>query len=78
MKVYIRRWKGDQRNYISEGPYMIDSYNGISFEQDRESPPPPTAVVLHETYVHTIYLHASEPNALVVYVEDVEIKEETI
>lgn len=73
MKVYIRRWKAEQKGYVQEGPYMIDAYSGIAFTQGEESSV--VASVIQQSRARNIFLHASEPNALVVYVEDVERKE---
>lgn len=75
MKVYIRRWKNGDRNYVMEGPYEIDAYNGLTF-QTVKGGNGATTVVLGNTKVRTVFLHAVEPNALVMYVEDAE-KEKT-
>ena len=68
MKVYVRRWRRETRGYNSEGPYDIDAYNGLTFAHYKEEGV--TAHVLQQTRCQTIFLHTTEPGALVVYVED--------
>lgn len=70
MKVYIRRWKAEQKNFVREEPFEIDAYNGVGFTDLTEKFRATERTIKGK--VQTIYLHASEPNALVVYVEDVE------
>lgn len=74
MKVYIRRWMRDKKNYDQEGPYEIDAYNGIGFTDKEEEYTTLEHVV--KGRVQSMFLHAGQANALVVYVEDVERKEE--
>jgi hypothetical protein len=62
MKVYIRRWRKGERNYVQEGSHEIDAYNGLVFGLKGD---------LESVTVRSIFLHAGEKNALVVYVEDV-------
>lgn len=69
MKVYIRRWRNGERNYVMEGPYVIDAYNGLTF-QTMEGGNGATTLVLGNTKVRTVFLHAGEKDALVMYVED--------
>lgn len=68
MKVYIRRWKSEQKNFVREEPFEIDAYNGVGFTSMEEEFRATEHTV--KGVVQTIYLHASEPNALVVYVEE--------
>jgi hypothetical protein len=71
MKVYIRRWRKDERNYVQEGPYEIDQYEGLSFSFKEEFTAC-TKLVLGR--VRNMFLHAGEENALVVYVEEERVK----
>lgn len=73
MKVYVRRWNG--KVFKQEDKVLqLDGYNGLCF---CNSTPCVRVTTTHIAGVKSIqvYLHASEPNALVVYVEDVERKE---
>ena len=67
MKVYVRKWNGDWKNYV-QSVHEIDAYNGLTFFRYGEN-------VVYDGDVHgrvqKIYLHASEPNALCVSVEEV-------
>lgn len=69
MKVYIRRWSNDNRQYVMEGAHQIDMYNGIAFEHVKGGKGAITTV-MENTRVRSIFLHPGEANALVVYVED--------
>lgn len=69
MKTYIRKWDKEMKSYVHLEPRRIDAYEGLHFLA--------TSLTSNATdelvgmRVRSIFLHASEPNALVVYVEEV-------
>lgn len=67
MKVYVRMWTGTG-TYEVVKEMQIDSYNPVTFWSCKENVTRPQDVLGR---VQHIFLHASEPNALCVYVEEV-------
>ena len=68
MKVYVRKWTREG-NYEVVATLPLGMFEGVSFRQMEEKPA--TAVNLKGLRVTEIYTHASETNALCVYVEEV-------
>lgn len=67
MKVYVRKWTATGMYEVVK-TIEIDSYNGLTFTNYKENVTRESDVLGR---VQCIYLHAGEPNALVVYVEEV-------
>lgn len=68
MRVYIRRWTAVGM-YERVATLEIDSYNAVSFystEEAKAAAAKPEGVVGR---VQHVFMHASEPGALVVYME---------
>lgn len=67
MKVYVRRWSADCKSW-TQTERELDAYNGLSYTRMQQNVGINGMELLRVT---NIYLHASEPNALCVYVEEV-------
>lgn len=68
MKVYVKKWNG--MTFEVSKAYEIDSYNGLGFWLKGTSYAA-TTVNVPGVRVTEMYVHASEPNTLVVYCEEV-------
>jgi hypothetical protein len=67
MKVYVRRWNAERRQYSEEGPYEVGQYEGVCFVTKEANAEVFPAV---RGRVRNIFLHAKQADALCVYVED--------
>lgn len=68
MKVYVRRWTG-LGTYEVVAEVRLGTFEGIAFRNMDEQPA--TAINFKGLRVTEMYLHASEPNTLNVWVEEV-------
>jgi hypothetical protein len=71
MRVYVRKWNG--KTFEQEETVEMDAYDGLAFTQ-HEANVGYNGMRLER--VTNVYMHASEPNALCVYVEAIKEEEE--